>query len=60
MPKKALGLLIKMGKNKQELLDEVKVLADKHAELKKIVLDILDEMDRIELECIKIKEKIRQ
>lgn len=55
-----MGLLIKMGKNKQELLDEVKVLADKHAELKKIVLDILDEMDRIELECIKIKEKIRQ
>ena len=60
MPKKVLGLLIKMEKSKQELLDEVKVLTDKHAELKKIVLDILDEMDRIELECIKIKEKIRQ
>lgn len=47
-------------KNKQELLEETKKLAEKHAELKSVVIKILDEMDKIELEYNKIIEEIKK
>ncbi len=47
-------------KNKQELLEEAKKLAEKHAELKSAVINMLDEMDKIELEYNKIIEEIKK
>lgn len=46
-------------KRKKELLEEAGNLADKHAELKSVVIKILDEMDAIELKYNKIKEEIK-
>jgi Asp-tRNA(Asn)/Glu-tRNA(Gln) amidotransferase A subunit family amidase len=46
--------------NKQELLELAKKLADKHAELKEVVINMLDEMDKIELEYNKIVEEIKK
>jgi len=47
-------------KTKQELLEELKVLADKHSQLKQAVEDMLDEMDKIELRYIEITEEIKK
>jgi hypothetical protein len=47
-------------KNKQELLECAKKLAEKHAELKSVVINILDEMDKLELEYIKTIEEIKK
>lgn len=33
-------------KNKQELLKQIRILADKHAEKKEIIIKMLDEMDK--------------
>ena len=47
------------NKTKQELLDEAGKLADRHNELKSFVIDLLNEMDRIQIEYIKIKEQLK-
>ncbi len=47
-------------KSSQELMDICKSLAEKHAELKQTVLDMLDEMDKIELEYIRIIKEIKK
>lgn len=47
-------------KNKTELLELAKKLADKHAELKSIVTGMLDEMDKVELEYNKVIEEIKK
>lgn len=49
-----------MKKSKQELLEETKILATKHAELKSVVLDLLEEMDKIEIEYNKKIEEIKK
>jgi hypothetical protein len=46
-------------KSQKELIDYAAQLADKHAELKAVVTKILDEMDKIELEYLKVKEEIK-
>ena len=46
-------------KNKNELLQEAKQLADKHSELKSVVIKILDDMDKIETEYQKIIKEIK-
>lgn len=45
--------------NKNEMLEIAGKLAEKHAELKSVVMNILDEMDKIELEYKKIIEEIK-
>ena len=47
-------------KNKTELLEIAKDLADKHNELKSVVISMLDEMDKIELEYNKTIEEIKK
>jgi len=47
-------------KNKQELLEYVKQLAEKHTELKSVVMRMLDEMDKVELEYNKTIEEIKK
>jgi uncharacterized coiled-coil DUF342 family protein len=47
-------------KTKQDLLEEAKKLAEKHAELKAVVINMLDEMDKIESEYNKIIEEIKK
>ena len=47
-------------RNKTELLEIAKKLADKHAELKSVVIGMLDEMDRVELEYNKVIEEIKK
>jgi len=47
-------------KTKSELLEYVKELADKHAELKSVVVGMLDEMDKIEVEYNKTIEEIKK
>lgn len=47
-------------KNKQVLLEYVKELADKHAELKSVVINMLDEMDKIEIEYNRTIEEIKK
>lgn len=46
-------------KSNKELMDEAGMLAERHAELKVVVLRILDEMDAIEVQYNKIKEEIK-
>jgi regulator of replication initiation timing len=46
--------------SKQELLEQIKKLADKHADLKNTIISMLDEMDKIELEYNKIREEIKK
>jgi len=47
-------------KSKQELLECAQKLADKHAELKLVIEDMLKEMDAIEMEYIKVLEEIKK
>jgi molecular chaperone GrpE (heat shock protein) len=47
-------------KTKQDLLEETKKLAEKHAELKSVVIKMLDEMDNVELEYNKTIEEIKK
>jgi len=47
-------------KNKKDLLEYAQKMAEKHAELKSIVISMLDEMDKIELEYLKTIEEIKK
>ena len=47
-------------KTKQELLDYIRELADKHEELKIVIKDMVNELDRIELEYIKAMDEIKK
>ena len=63
MPKKELGWQRNMEekkKTKQELLDYIRELADKHEELKIVIKDMVNELDRIELEYIKAMDEIKK
>jgi len=46
--------------DKQELLKKAGELADKHAELKKVILVMLDDLDKIEKEYIETIKKIKE
>ena len=48
-----------MEENKQILLEKAKKLAEKHEELKLVVIKILNDMDSIELEYNEIVKKIK-
>jgi len=50
----------KNKKTKQELLEDAQKLTEKHAELKSVIMNMLDEMDKIELEYNKIIEEIKK
>ena len=47
-------------KTKQELLIEAQQLAEKHQELKKTILKMLDDLDKIEIEYNRIVDKIKE
>ena len=47
-------------KTKNELLELAGKLAEKHAELKSIVMNMVDEMDKIELKYNKIIDEIKK
>jgi|LFRM01.2.fsa_nt_gb hypothetical protein len=49
-----------LKKNKQELLEETKALAIKYDELKSVVLGLLEEMDKIEIEYNKKIQEIKK
>jgi len=46
--------------DKQELLKEVGELADKYTELKKVILVMLDDLDKIEKKYIETIKKIKE
>jgi len=45
---------------KQEMLDKIKILADKHLELKKTITKMLDDLDAIQLEYNNLIEKVKK
>lgn len=45
---------------KQEMLERVKALADKYLGLKKTVLEMVDELDKIEKEYTELVKKIKE
>ena len=47
-------------KTKQELLEQSQKLAEKHTEIKSVIIGMLDEMDKIEVEYNEIIEQIKK
>ena len=45
---------------KQEKLDKIKKLADKHLEMKKVITKMLDELDLIQLEYNRLVKEVKK
>jgi len=46
-------------KNKEELLEEARIIASQHGELKIVILKMLDDLDALEIKQQKIFEQIK-
>lgn len=49
-----------MENNKNELLEEARKLAEKHDQLKRLIYQMLDDLDKIELEYLEKIKKIKE